>query len=71
VLVLDLRKHGEQWVHDRLGDAWLGFEDAELARLLKGAGLADIKVSIGARRVRDPFTVLIASGRKTVAHDVR
>jgi ArsR family transcriptional regulator len=64
VLVLDLRPHEEQWVRERLGDTWLGFEDAELARLLKNAGLTDIKVSVGARRARDPFTVLIASGVK-------
>ena len=64
VLVLDLREHDEQWVRDRLGDAGLGFEDAELARLLKAAGLIDVKVTVGARRARDPFTVLIASGVK-------
>jgi hypothetical protein len=50
---------------DRLGDRWLGFDDVELARLLKGAGLADVKVSVGARRARDPFTVLIASATKS------
>lgn len=64
VLVLDLRRHGEHWVRERLGDAWLGFDDAELARLLKDAGLTDVKVSVGARHARDPFTVLIASGVK-------
>jgi ArsR family transcriptional regulator len=64
VLVLDLREHDEQWVRDRLGDAWLGFDDAELARLMKIAGLTDVKVSVGARRARDPFTVLIASGKR-------
>ncbi len=65
VLVLELRRHEEQWVRDRLGDKWLGFADDELKRLLHGAGLTNIKVSIGARRARDPFTVLIASGGKT------
>jgi ArsR family transcriptional regulator len=64
VLVLDLRRHDERWVRERLGDAWLGFEDGELARLMTDAGLSDIKVSVGARRARDPFTVLIASGTK-------
>jgi SAM-dependent methyltransferase len=64
VLVLDLRRHDEQWVTDRLGDKWLGFEDEELKTWLAGAGLADIKVTIGTRRQRDPFTVLIASGTR-------
>jgi SAM-dependent methyltransferase len=64
VLVLDLRRHEEEWVRERLGDRWLGFDDAELRRLLEGAGLSDIKVTVGTRRQRDPFTVLIASGTK-------
>jgi ArsR family transcriptional regulator len=64
VLVLELRQHDQQWVRDRLGDKWLGFEDAELKRLLANAGLEHIKLSVGARRARDPFTVLIASGAK-------
>ena len=64
VLVLDLRSHDERWVRERLGDRWLGFDDEELRRLLAEAGLADIKVSVGTRRQRDPFTVLIASGVK-------
>lgn len=65
VLILELRGHEETWVRDRLGDAWLGFDDAELKRLMAAAGLTDIKVTVGARRVRDPFTVLVASGVKT------
>jgi ArsR family transcriptional regulator len=64
VLVLDLRSHEERWVRERLGDKWLGFDDEELRRLLADAGLTDIKVNVGTRRQRDPFTVLIASGVK-------
>src|SRR5262249_42347950 len=64
VLVLDLRRHDQQWVRDRLGDRWLGFSDDELRRLLTDAGLTDVKLTVGARRARDPFTVLIASGTK-------
>jgi SAM-dependent methyltransferase len=64
VLLLDLRAHQEHWVRDRLGDTWLGFEDDELKRLMEGAGLTDVRVTVGARRARDPFTVLIASGVK-------
>jgi ArsR family transcriptional regulator len=64
VLILELRRHDEQWVRDRLGDTWLGFDDAELKRLMEGAGLTGVKITVGARRARDPFTVLIASGSK-------
>ncbi len=64
VLVLDLREHGEAWVRDRLGDRWLGFTPAALTDLMTAAGLTDVKVTVGARRSGDPFTVLIASGTK-------
>ena len=75
VLVLDLRRHEEEWVRETLGDRWLGFDDDELRGLMEDAGLTDVKVTVGARRQRDPFTVLIASGTKTSElkshHDVR
>ena len=32
--------------------------------LLKGAGLTDVRVTVGARRTGDPFTVIVASGVK-------
>ena len=67
VLVMDLREHDEGWVKPRLGDRWLGFSQDTLRTLLHGAGLADVKVSVGARRAGDPFTVLIASGTKPAA----
>jgi ArsR family transcriptional regulator len=64
VLVLDLRAHQEEWVRAKLGDRRLGFDDGELGRMLKAAGLVDVKVGVGARKAGDPFTVLIASGTK-------
>jgi ArsR family transcriptional regulator len=64
VLLLDLREHRERWVRERLGDRWLGFRDEELATLLQQAGLDDVRTGVGARRTGDPFTVVIASGRK-------
>ena len=69
VLILDLREHEQAWVRERLGDAWLGFPDERLARLIKEAGFVDVKVSVGSRRTGDPFTVLIASATlpRTVA----
>jgi ArsR family transcriptional regulator len=67
VLVLDLREHDQEWVAERLGDRWQGFSDEQLTRLLKGAGLINVNVSVGSRRAGDPFTVLVASGTKRTA----
>ena len=64
VLLLDLRAHQEEWVRAKLGDRRLGFDDEELRRMLTAAGLDDVKVGVGARKAGDPFTVLIAAGRK-------
>jgi SAM-dependent methyltransferase len=64
VLALDLRKHDQEWVRDRVGDRWLGFTDADLEGFLVGARLKDVKVRVGSRSPGDPFTVLIASGIK-------
>ncbi len=63
-LVLDLREHDQEWVRDRVGDRWLGFNDADLERFLTNAGLNDVAVRVGSRLPGDPFTVLIASGEK-------
>jgi SAM-dependent methyltransferase len=64
ILILDLREHDQAWVRDRLGDTWLGFSDQRLAKLMKDAGLVNVKVSVGSRRTGDPFTVLVASATK-------
>jgi SAM-dependent methyltransferase len=64
VLVLDLRQHQEHWVRTRLGDRRLGFSDEELGRMLTDAALQDVRVRVGARKVGDPFTVLIAVATK-------
>jgi ArsR family transcriptional regulator len=64
VLILDLREHQEEWVRSKLGDRALGFRDTDLRDMLVRAGLQDIKLSVGARKSGDPFTVLIAAGLK-------
>ena len=64
LVVLDLRRHEEGWVRERLGDRWLGFADEELERLLTAAGFDDVVVRVGARLEGDPFTVFIAAGTR-------
>ena len=66
VLVLDLRAHAEDWVRAKLGDRVLGFDDDELRRMLVAAGCARSRWG-RRRRTGDPFTVIIASGKKTDA----
>jgi hypothetical protein len=42
----------------------LGFTEAELERLLREAGLRDVRAQVGAKQSGDPFVVLIASGMR-------
>jgi ArsR family transcriptional regulator len=71
LLVLDLRAHDQSWVRARFGDQRLGFTDAEVERLLRRAGLNEIRVQVGSRHAGDPFVVLIASGVKPPAPNPR
>jgi SAM-dependent methyltransferase len=64
LLGLDLREHDQAWVRNRFGDRHLGFSSAELQAMLRGAGLGDVRVHVGASKAGDPFAVLIASGVK-------
>ena len=67
LLILDLRPHDETWVREKLGDQWFGFSDEHLEGLLSRAGFGDVKVTVGARRTNDPFTVLIAVGTRSAS----
>jgi SAM-dependent methyltransferase len=64
VLVLDLREHEQEWVRTRFGDRHLGFAPTQLETLLHDAGLAEVRVQVGARKTGDPFAILVASGVK-------
>lgn len=64
VLILDLRSHREEWVKERFGDVWLGFEDHRLCSILRKSGFSDVRSEVGAQRRGDPFTILIAFGRR-------
>jgi len=67
VLILDLRRHQEEWVRSKLGDRALGFDEDELKTLLASAGLEQVRVAVGSRKTGDPFSVLIAAGTKPTA----
>jgi hypothetical protein len=65
VLILELKDHDQAWVRARFGEQRLGFSPTELDALLHSAGLSDVRISTGARKSGDPFTVLIASAVKS------
>jgi ArsR family transcriptional regulator len=71
VLLLDLRSHDEAWVRDQLGDRWLGFEDNQLRSMLEDAHFTEVRLSVGARRAGDPFTVIIVSAHRSAGKDRR
>ena len=64
LLILDLQRHDQTWVRARFGDRHLGFSASDLTALVAGGGFTAARVTVGARRRGDPFTVLIASGVK-------
>jgi ArsR family transcriptional regulator len=64
LLVMELKSHDQEWVRERFGDAWLGFEPRKLERLLRQAGFRRVHLAVGARRRGDPFIVLIGAGSK-------
>lgn len=39
VTIIDLQSHNEEWMRDELAHIWLGFEEADLRRWFKNAGL--------------------------------
>lgn len=62
VLVLDLAAHEQEWVRDRLGDRWTGFDPAALDAMMRDVGLQDVTVQ--PVLPGDPFAVLTAIGTK-------
>jgi ArsR family transcriptional regulator len=72
VVLTDLARHGLDWTREELGDAWPGFEPAELERRLVEAGFDEVSVqSVGTctlerrgTRERHLVDVLLASGTR-------
>jgi ArsR family transcriptional regulator len=67
VLVLDLLPHREAWVRERLDHRHLGFPAEQVATWLSDAGLSDVRAEPTPRRRGNPFTVVVASGRRPAA----
>lgn len=65
ILVLDLRRHDQDWVRERLDDRHLGFDDRQLTDLLTAAGFTAVRTATGASLADGPFAVVVAAGTKS------
>jgi ubiquinone/menaquinone biosynthesis C-methylase UbiE/biotin operon repressor len=65
IVILDLAKHRFEEARELYADEWLGFTEAEIEAMLKGAGFADVRASVVDRDLEAPqFQTLLAVGRK-------
>jgi ArsR family transcriptional regulator len=46
VSIVELAKHGHEWLRDQMKDVWLGFDEKELAGFFKSAGFERIRVEL-------------------------
>ena len=64
VIVLDLARHGQEWVREQWADQWLGFEEEELCEWMKHAGLNVVLTQKLAGSTPE-IAVILAVGNKT------
>lgn len=65
VIIIDLQKHEEMWVHDIYRDVHMGFAQESLAQWLADVGFENIKIDLDSSDVDFPqFETLIATAEK-------
>lgn len=65
VVVMDLLRHGCEEARDMYADVWLGFSQADLTELLRGAGFAGAEVAVVHREAQPPhFETVMAIAEK-------
>lgn len=65
LLVIDLLKHQFEQARELYADVWLGFSNNELYKMLRDAGLEQVRVEVVAREQQEPhFETLLGSGKR-------
>ena len=64
VMVMELAKHSEEWVMEKLGHKWLGFKKENLRDFMKIAGFSNLYLQILPFRQEELFQVILAAGMK-------
>lgn len=62
--VMELAPHQEEWVCEKLGHVWLGFEQNVLREMMTGSNLQSVVVESNPQRWGEVFRVILASGVK-------
>lgn len=63
LIVIDLARHDREWVREKWADQWLGFDEAELAGWMAGAGL-DLVAQDRLDGAAHDLAILVLVGRK-------
>ena len=65
VLVMELATHSEEWVLEKLGHKWLGFEKETLLNFMQTAGFSNHQSEILPLRREELFQIILAAGSKS------
>jgi ArsR family transcriptional regulator len=65
ILVMELAAHSENWVLEKLGHKWQGFEKETLLDFMQTAGFRHLYSENLAYRREELFQIILAAGRKT------
>ena len=64
VLVMELASHKEEWVLEKLGHKWLGFEKKYLIDCMMNAGLKNLYSEVLPHRREELFQIILSAGSK-------
>ena len=65
VLVMELASHQEEWVLEKLGHKWLGFEKEFLIDCMQNAGLKNLHSEVLPQRREELFQIILSAGSKS------
>ena len=61
---MELASHKEEWVLEKLGHKWLGFEKEYLIDIMKSAGLTNLYSEVLPHRREELFQINLSAGCK-------
>ena len=65
VLVMELNSHEEEWVLEKLGHKWLGFENKYLIDFMQKAGFINLYSEVLPHRRDELFQIILSAGSKS------